>query len=149
MKVLDFGLAKLASDQSPEGAGANSSTMTSPAMTGVGIILGTAAYMAPEQAKGLAVDKRADVWAFGCLLFEMLTAQRLFAADSVSETIAAVLTSEPQWTQLPAETPESIRRLLQRCLVAICANGFPTSASRDSRSTTPSQARTRLPSRDD
>ena len=117
VKVLDFGLAKLASDQSPEGAGANSSTMTSPAMTGVGIILGTAAYMAPEQAKGLAVDKRADVWAFGCLLFEMLTAQRLFAADSVSETIAAVLTSEPQWTQLPAETPESIRRLLQRCLV--------------------------------
>jgi Tol biopolymer transport system component len=117
VKVLDFGLAKLARDQNPERALSNSSTMTSPAMTGVGVILGTAAYMAPEQAKGRPVDKRADVWAFGCLLFEMLTAQRLFAADNVSETIAAVLTRDPQWTQLPDATPEPVRRLLRRCIV--------------------------------
>jgi len=117
VKVLDFGLAKLARDQSREGAGDSASTMTSPAMTGVGAILGTAAYMAPEQAKGLTVDKRADVWAFGCLLFEMLTGQRLFDADSVSETIAAVLTREPRWTDLPDDTPEPIRRLLRRSVV--------------------------------
>src|SRR5262245_35663102 len=106
VKVLDFGLAKLARDQSPDGGEANAATMTSPLMTGVGVILGTAAYMAPEQAKGLAVDKRADIWAFGCLFFEMLTGQRLFAADGARETIAAVLTREPRWSQLPVKTPE-------------------------------------------
>ena len=117
VKVLDFGLAK-AVDTSPASATAdNAATITSPAqMTGMGVILGTAAYMAPEQARGANVDKRADVWAFGVVLFEMLTGQRLFAGATVSDTLAAVLTSEPDWTTLPAGTPAPIRRLLRRCL---------------------------------
>ncbi len=117
VKVLDFGLAK-ALDVNPAGAKADQSpTITSPAqMTGVGVILGTAAYMAPEQARGTAVDKRADVWAFGVVLFEMLTARRLFAGATVSDTLAAVLKGEPDWTALPAGTPPPIRRLLRRCL---------------------------------
>ena len=117
VKVLDFGLAKatdavgLASDL------ANSPTLTSPAtMSGVGIILGTAAYMSPEQAKGMAVDRRADVFAFGCVLYEMLTRRRVFAGDTVTETLASLLKSEPDWTALPPDTPASIRRLLRRCL---------------------------------
>src|SRR4249920_1147580 len=94
VKVLDFGLAKAL--EAPGGSGgqdlANSPTLTSPAMmTGVGVILGTAAYMSPEQAKGRSADKRSDVWAFGCVLFEMLTGQRAFAGDDVSETLATVL----------------------------------------------------------
>ncbi len=117
VKVLDFGLAK-ALDVNPAGATADQSpTITSPAqMTGVGVILGTAAYMAPEQARGTAVDKRADVWAFGVVLYEMLTATRLFAGATVSDTLAAVLKGEPDWTALPAGTPPPIRRLLRRCL---------------------------------
>ena len=75
-------------------------------MTAAGIILGTAAYMSPEQAKGRPVDKRADIWAFGCVLYEMLTGRRAFAGDDVSETLAAVLKSEPDWTRLPADTPQ-------------------------------------------
>ena len=117
VKVLDFGLAKAldpAAASSPEAM--NSPTITSPAMTQAGMILGTAAYMAPEQARGTAVDKRADVWAFGVVLFEMLTGQRLFAGATVSDTIAAVLKAEPDWATLPACTPLSIRKLLRRCL---------------------------------
>ena len=117
VKVLDFGLAKAldpAAASSPEAM--NSPTITSPAMTQAGMILGTAAYMAPEQARGTAVDKRADVWAFGVVLYEMLTARRLFAGASVSDTIAAVLTREPDWSTLPAGTPAPIQRLLRRCL---------------------------------
>jgi eukaryotic-like serine/threonine-protein kinase len=116
VKVLDFGLAKAMDSASgsrlqASGEPANSPTITSPAqMTGVGVILGTAAYMAPEQARGTAVDKRADVWAFGVVLHEMLTGQRLFAGATMSDTIAAVLKSEP------AGTPPSIRKLLRRCL---------------------------------
>ena len=119
VKVLDFGLAKLAANdtQAVEGAVTNSPTMTSPVMTQAGIILGTAAYMSPEQAKGRPVDKRADVWAFGCVLYEMLTGHPVFAAEDVSETLAAVLRKEPDWTLLPADTPDAIRRLLRRCLV--------------------------------
>ena len=85
-------------------------------MTGVGMILGTAAYMSPEQAKGRAADKRSDVWAFGCVLYEMLTGARAFQGDDVSDTLAAVLRGEPDWTALPASTPPPIRRLLRRCL---------------------------------
>ncbi len=117
VKVLDFGLAKAldpAAASSP--ASMNSPTITSPAMTQAGMILGTAAYMAPEQARGTAVDKRADVWAFGVVLFEMLTGQRLFAGATVSDTLAAVLKTEPDWTTLPAGTPTPLRRLLRRCL---------------------------------
>ena len=117
VKVLDFGLAKAmdpATASSPEAM--NSPTITSPAMTQAGMILGTAAYMAPEQARGTVVDKRADVWAFGVVLYEMLTGQRLFAGTTMSDTIAAVLTREPEWTALPAGTPPAIRKLLRRCL---------------------------------
>jgi eukaryotic-like serine/threonine-protein kinase len=122
VKVLDFGLAK-AMDQG-SGIGdrgsenlANSPTITSPAaMTGVGVILGTAAYMAPEQAKGRPADKRADIWALGCVLYEMVTGLRAFSGEDVAETLAHILTQEPDWTALPASTPAPIRRLLRRCL---------------------------------
>jgi Tol biopolymer transport system component len=121
VKVLDFGLAKLAD---PTGVGletgANATvfpTITSPTvMTRVGTIIGTAAYMSPEQAKGKPADKRCDIWAFGCVLFEMLTGTRAFEGDDVAETLAAVLRAEPNWATLPADTPPSVRRLLRRAL---------------------------------
>ena len=81
-----------------------------------GMILGTAAYMAPEQARGKTVDKRADIWAFGLVLYEMLVGRTAFAGDTISDVLAAVLTREPDWTALPATTPASIKRLLARCL---------------------------------
>jgi len=120
VKVLDFGLAKALSAQ-PDGASSSSApmlspTFTSPAMTQMGIILGTAAYMAPEQARGKAVDKRADVWAFGVVLFEMLSGTRAFEGSEVSDTLACVLLKDPDWNALPADTPVPIRRLLRRCL---------------------------------
>jgi eukaryotic-like serine/threonine-protein kinase len=121
VKVLDFGLAKALG---PEGGGASgagglsmSPTLTTPAMmTGVGVILGTAAYMAPEQAKGRAADKRCDVWAFGCVLYEMLTARRAFDGEDMTDTIAAVVRGEPDWSALPADVPASIVTLIKRCL---------------------------------
>src|SRR5215203_1936910 len=119
VKVLDFGLAKAISDEpggSPRHGIENSPTMTSPAMTQRGVILGTAAYMAPEQAKGKAVDKRADIWAFGCVLFEMLTGKRAFRGDDVTDIMTAVMRDTPDWSALPAELPISIRTLLRRCL---------------------------------
>ena len=85
-------------------------------MTRVGVILGTAAYMSPEQARGRPVDKRADVWAFGCVLFEMLSGRRVFDGDDVTDTLAAVVKTEPAWSVLPTATPPAIRRLLERCL---------------------------------
>src|SRR5262249_30847724 len=88
----------------------------SPAMTQLGVILGTAAYMSPEQAKGKVADRRSDLWAFGCVLFEMLSGRRVFAADDVSETLAYVITRQPDWNGLPAATPSGIRTLLRRCL---------------------------------
>ena len=93
-----------------------SPTITTPAMTQAGMLLGTAAYMSPEQARGTAVDKRADVWAFGVVLWEMLTGKRLFEGATVSDTLAAVLKTEPQWNALAPATPTAIRRLLRRCL---------------------------------
>ena len=131
VKVLDFGLAKLAgpadaghyapgsSDRSVrlEADLTASPTMTSPAMmTGVGFILGTAGYMAPEQARGQVVDKRADIFAFGCVLYEMLTGARLFDGRDVTETLASVLKTEPAWAALPPDTPPALRRLLRRTL---------------------------------
>jgi eukaryotic-like serine/threonine-protein kinase len=119
VKVLDFGLAKALEPQRGSAAGAamsDSPTITSPAATQRGIILGTAAYMSPEQAKGRAADKRSDVWAFGCVLYEMLTAKRAFSGEDVSDTLAFVLTKEPDWTLLPIDTPAAIRKLLRRCL---------------------------------
>ena len=116
VKVLDFGLAK-ALDTSPASATAdNSPTITAPAMTGVGVILGTAAYMAPEQARGKAADKRADIWAFGAVVFEMLTGRRAFEGDLISDVLAAVLKTEPHWQSLPPDAPIGLHRLLRRCL---------------------------------
>src|SRR5262249_54459702 len=94
----------------------DSPTMTSPAMTRAGVILGTAAYMSPEQARGASVDARTDIWAFGCVLYEMLTGQRAFPGETTSDAIAAILEREPRWDRLPAATPESVRRLLRRCV---------------------------------
>ena len=117
VKVLDFGLAKALEPTADLGGHPTSSpTMTSPAMTERGVILGTAAYMSPEQSKGRPVDKRSDVWAFGAVLFEMLSGQRAFKGDDMADTLAAVLRADPPWTSLPPETPPSIRRLLRRCL---------------------------------
>jgi len=113
-KVLDFGLGKVIEPDSARDV-SNSPTMTLGA-TQVGMLLGTAAYMSPEQAKGLAADKRSDVWAFGCVLFEMLTGARAFHGDDVSESLAAVLKSEPGWATLPAGTPAPVRALLESCL---------------------------------
>jgi len=119
VKVLDFGLAKALN---PEGLGAtadamNSPTITTPAMTAAGVILGTAAYMAPEQARGKAVDKRADIWAFGVVLYEMLTGTRLFDGKSVAETLGLIFAREPDLTRLPPATPAGVRSLIARCLV--------------------------------
>jgi Tol biopolymer transport system component len=121
VKVLDFGLAK-ALDANASGAPRggetrfDSPTITSPAMTAAGIILGTAAYMSPEQARGRPVDRRADVWAFGVVLFEMLTGRAAFAGDTVTDVLAAVVTREPDWSVLPPDLPASVRLLLARCL---------------------------------
>jgi eukaryotic-like serine/threonine-protein kinase len=117
VKVLDFGLAKaLEPVGSGSGQVSQSPTITSPAMTRAGMVLGTAAYMSPEQARGRAADKRSDVWAFGCVLYEMLTGARVFDADGMSDTIAAVLRAEPNWTRLRPDVPEPIVTLLKRCL---------------------------------
>src|SRR3954453_19799821 len=114
VKVLDFGLAKLGEDPAASNA-SNSPTLTmSP--THLGMILGTAAYMAPEQARGAAVDKRADIWAFGVVLYEMLAGKPVFSGESTSDILAGVLRSEPDWSALPAATPPGIRQLLRRCL---------------------------------
>src|ERR1700686_2472336 len=115
VKVLDFGLAKaFAGDTSNEDIG-NSPTL-SMAATMQGVILGTAAYMSPEQARGKAVDKRTDIWAFGCVLYELLTARQVFRGETFSDIIAAILEREPDWKALPPATPPKIRDLLQRCL---------------------------------
>ena len=121
VKVLDFGLAKIA-----EGAGvagsrsAGTPLSMSPTLsvhaTGAGVILGTAAYMAPEQARGKPVDRRADVWAFGCVLFEMLTGRQTFGGETVSDAVAAILRGDVDWTALPEATPPAIVRLLRRCM---------------------------------
>jgi Tol biopolymer transport system component len=125
VKVLDFGLAKAIEGSGGSGgsgrSGAesvlNSPTITSPAqMTGAGIILGTAAYMSPEQARGRAVDKRADIWAFGCVLYEMLTGRRAFEGEDVSDTLALVLRGEPDWSLIPGGTPPAVTTIMRRCL---------------------------------
>ncbi len=117
VKVLDFGLAKAIEPVASSSATATSSpTFTSPAMTQAGMILGTAAYMAPEQARGRAVDKRADVWAFGAVLFEMLTGARAFPGDDLTDTLAAVVRAEPDWSLLPAGLPPTLVVYLQRSL---------------------------------
>ena len=117
VKVLDFGLAKALEPVAPVGGDATASpTITSPAMTQMGLILGTAAYMSPEQAKGRPTDKRSDIWSFGAVLHEMLSGQRTFKGDDIADTLAAVLRHDVDWTVLPAATPASVRYLLARCL---------------------------------
>jgi Tol biopolymer transport system component len=124
VKVLDFGLATALArpdDESASGpstlALTNSPTLMSPVgVTGVGMILGTAAYMAPEQAKGKPVSKATDIWAFGCVLYEMLTARAVFAGGDLTEVLAAVVRADPDWTALPASTPREIRMVLRNCL---------------------------------
>ena len=113
VKVLDFGLAKALSAEGSTGSDAATMTTNS---TILGEILGTPAYMSPEQARGQPVDKRTDIWAFGCVLFEMLKGSPVFARGTVTDTIAAVVGAEPEWKSLPANTPQTIRRLLMRCL---------------------------------
>ena len=112
VKVLDFGLAKVTEETSSAGNPENSPTVTLEQATRAGTVMGTAAYMAPEQARGKPVDKRADIWAFGVVLYEMLAGQRLFQGETVSDTLAAVLTQEPEWNRVPPRA----ERLLRRCL---------------------------------
>ncbi len=115
VKILDFGLAKALDADASQGDISSSPTITHMA-TQAGIILGTAAYMSPEQAKGKAVDRRTDIWAFGCVFYEMLTGKMAFSGESITETLAAVIREEPDWSLLPANTPPAIRSLLARCL---------------------------------
>jgi len=129
VKVLDFGLAKAAAappaapnasnPTGPHGLNVPNSvspTIVSPAMTAIGVILGTAAYLSPEQAKGKPADKRSDIWAFGCVLFEMLTSKRAFDGEDVSDTIAAIIKGEPDWSALPASAPPPVITMLRACL---------------------------------
>jgi Tol biopolymer transport system component len=128
VKVLDFGLAKLA-DAAPHGSASGvltpgsaglqdlSPTVTSPAMlTGATVLMGTAGYMSPEQARGKVIDRRADIWAFGIVLYEMLTGRRAFEGESVTEVAGAVIHTEPDWTKLPDATPPTVRMVVRRCL---------------------------------
>jgi serine/threonine protein kinase len=121
VKVLDFGLAKAL------GPGEGSSAIESPALTHsptlslaatqAGVILGTAAYMAPEQAKGRPTDKRSDLWAFGCVLYEMLTGKRAFDGEDLAEVFGAVVRLDPDWAALPPDVPLPVRMLLRTCLI--------------------------------
>ena len=116
VKLLDFGLAKAIEDPTASRDDPEHSPTLTLGVTRVGVILGTAAYMSPEQASGKTADRRADIWGFGAVLYEMLSGKRAFAGESVSDTLASVLKVEPDWSALPTETPASIRRLIQRCL---------------------------------
>ena len=118
VKVLDFGLAKAfeADGTSQEMSPELSASPTMAAATRTGVIMGTAAYMSPEQARGKPVDKRTDIWAFGCVVFEMLTGKRAFQGETVTDILAAIVHQEPQWEALPPDTPLRIRDLLRRCL---------------------------------
>jgi len=115
VKVLDFGLAK-AFEAEPSGIDLSQSPTVTGEDASAGKILGTAAYMSPEQARGKAIDKRTDIWAFGCVLYEVLAGKKAFGGATVSDSIAAVLGKEPDWNALPAKTPERLRNLLRRCL---------------------------------
>ncbi len=115
VKVLDFGLAKATEATPPAGSGAETATITAE-MTRAGVVLGTAAYMSPEQACGKPTDRRTDIWAFGCVLYEMLARKRTFAGDTTTEVLAALLEREPDWEALPVAVPDNVQCLLRRCL---------------------------------
>src|SRR5487761_293556 len=114
VKVLDFGLAKAIEGDASATSVENSPTLSAMA-TYAGFLLGTAAYMSPEQARGKNADRRSDIWAFGVVLFEMLSGKRLFSGETTSDTLAAVIRAEPEWSELPSGTPQAIRDLLRRC----------------------------------
>jgi Tol biopolymer transport system component len=116
IKVLDFGLAKPAADETGADSLTHSPTVIGVAGTREGVLLGTAAYMSPEQARGKVVDKRTDIWAFGCLLYEMLAARPVFGGETLSDTIASILDREPDWSALPKTTTPAVKRLIERCL---------------------------------
>ena len=117
VKVLDFGLAKAMEPVTNRGALANSPTFTSPQMiTHAGVLMGTAGYMSPEQARGKPGDKRIDIWAFGCVLFEMLTGKKAFEGETLTDTMVAILEKEPDWQGLPRETPAAVQAVIAKCL---------------------------------
>jgi serine/threonine-protein kinase len=116
VKVLDFGLARLTADEDPDAVTVADSPTLTAANTREGLIVGTAAYMSPEQARGHHTDKRTDIWAFGCVLFEMLTGRAAFAGPTITDTLSAVLDREPDWSLIPPTTPVAVRKLLPRCL---------------------------------
>jgi Protein kinase domain/WD40-like Beta Propeller Repeat len=116
VKILDFGLAKAYAPEAANADLSDSPTLVSAAATNAGVILGTASYMSPEQARGRTVDRRTDIFAFGCVLYEMLTGRRAFEGENVSDTLAAVLRGEPDWAALPATVPTAVRTLIRRCL---------------------------------
>jgi len=116
VKVLDFGLAKAIETQAMSDTSPTFAPTVTSAGTRDGVILGTAAYMSPEQARGKPADQRADLWSFGCVLYECLTGRVLFGGETVSDSLAAILRKEPNWNRLPAETPSNVRTLLRRCL---------------------------------
>ena len=136
VKVLDFGLAKVFAGDTSGPDLTQSPTMTVGG-TREGAILGTAAYMSPEQARGQPVDKRADIWAFGCVFYEMLAGQLAFPGQTVSDTIAEVLNREPNWSALATSTPTKVRRLLERCLAKIRRAAYVTLVTFVSSSMTP------------
>jgi serine/threonine protein kinase len=150
VKVLDFGLAKAAIGDTASASVTLSPTMTSPALTQMGMILGTAAYMSPEQARGRPADKRSDIWAFGAVLYEMLTGKAAFAGDDVSYTLANILKAEPAWSALPAGTPSTsyarcgaVWKRIQTAALTISRTRGSTSTSK----TTPVRRRSCPPSR--
>jgi serine/threonine protein kinase/tetratricopeptide (TPR) repeat protein len=116
VKVLDFGLAKALASEDSDAHMSKSPTLPADNVTAQGIVMGTVAYMSPEQARGRLVDKRTDIWAFGCVLFEMLTGRPAFGGETVTDSLASIVTRDPDWERLPPETPEPIRALLDRCL---------------------------------
>jgi serine/threonine protein kinase len=116
VKVLDFGLAKFQDSDAATADPSNSPTLSA-LHSQKGVILGTAAYMSPEQARGQAVDNRSDIWSFGCILYEMLTGHQAFPnRETITDTLAGIISKEPDWNILPVETPSKIRELMQRCL---------------------------------
>src|SRR5215813_12513077 len=125
VKVLDFGLAKPTGAESSDVEGLSNSPTLRTLASSPGMILGTAAYMSPEQAKGRPVDRRTDIFAFGCVLYEMLTGKRAFEGEDVSDTLAAVLRAEPVWDALPQDLPSAVRTLIQQCLVKDRAKRVP------------------------
>jgi Tol biopolymer transport system component/predicted Ser/Thr protein kinase len=116
VKVLDFGLARGGASSAASDPSLSASPTMTTAMTSAGVILGTAAYMSPEQARGRAVDRRTDIWSFGCVLFECLTGRQAFSGETVSDVIAVILQGEPDWKALPTKTPPALRELVERCL---------------------------------